>query len=817
MHHTQFVVFFITIFHVSLSLCIFFGYLQEGNGGSDLRKKPKQALKASAMENLHSKHSWFEELPSVQSNDHQDLPHTFRASCTDCTAARAGTMWDKNTDEGRLGRICTDGGDLNKHAKSKSHIDSVSTRLSQGLMGRVQAGVVQRQQDHTRDVVFLMLVITLLMAQYSIPICQFPVLLAMQVYFRSPGHEGAKDRKYNHSRYFWGCLAAISEVLMVSQLARIKESPFFGISADTSSDVSTQDHMLLYITYFDRRTLKAVTEYLCCVHVAGKTGEKLYEAIISVLDSLGLDKKKFIAFVSDGDSAMTGEQNGVWAHLKRLGVKFFMHCAAHRCALVVKDVMSMSQFAAMFTQVDTILKGVHGIFKNSSKRWSSFVAWVSRHHGIHPLKFPVFNATRWFSRTQCLKVLTAQYGLVVTFLAVYKLDADLLASMRCVNTLVMMFYMYDIAHALNQLSVRCQARNNLPHKLVNDVENCKTVLNSLREKFVGSQAHASPSVTPLFSKQHAGSSLWRPKYGLKGLRIPLLSTYATSNLCNMATVLHRHLVDSLDERLLSGSAELMKAFRCLDPRTYRAVQRASDLAASKFCSIDFQILYEQVGKHVWTTEISYAEYKKQCVIVREKLFHFAHNTLFPFVDGENPEVDETFQNAWNVIFQECGSSIPHVQELVYVCLVIVSNTAEVERGFSLHRVYKTRLRSRILSVTLDMLLRLKLLGPKDFTQFDYSAARELYLQKKNEERVMTRLHLDVSHLAVPDLLVPEGDAFVDEMPDDFFVLSPSDVEDEEFEGTRDDDVREGDADWGENVLDTFSSSDEEEVEEMDDF
>ena len=41
--------------------------------------------------------------------------------------------------------------------------------------------------------------------------------------------------KYSHFRYFWGGLFAISEALLCSQLASIRESPYFGILVDSQN------------------------------------------------------------------------------------------------------------------------------------------------------------------------------------------------------------------------------------------------------------------------------------------------------------------------------------------------------------------------------------------------------------------------------------------------------------------------------------------------------------------------------------------------------------------------------------------------------
>jgi hypothetical protein len=46
----------------------------------------------------------------------------------------------------------------------------------------------------------------------------------------------------------------------------------------------------------------------------------------------------------------------------------------------------------------------------------------------------------------------------------------------------------------------------------------------------------------------------------------------------------------------------------------------------------------------------------------------------------------------------------------------------LERGFTLHRLFKYRLSSRLRVVTLDSLLRVSVLCPRDIATFDVAAA-----------------------------------------------------------------------------------------------
>jgi hypothetical protein len=65
--------------------------------------------------------------------------------------------------------------------------------------------------------------------------------------------------------------------------------------------------------------------------------------------------------------------------------------------------------------MDSKLRQVHNLFNHNSKRQSEWEAFA-KGYGITQLKFPIFNATRWFSRLQCVVVLTNNLAKLIIFL-----------------------------------------------------------------------------------------------------------------------------------------------------------------------------------------------------------------------------------------------------------------------------------------------------------------------------------------------------------------------------------------------------------------
>jgi hypothetical protein len=58
---------------------------------------------------------------------------------------------------------------------------------------------------------------------------------------------------------------------------------------------------------------------------------------------------------------------------------------------------------------------VHNLFNHNSKRQSEWEAFA-KGYDITQLRFPIFNATRWFSRLQCVVVLTNNLADLIIFL-----------------------------------------------------------------------------------------------------------------------------------------------------------------------------------------------------------------------------------------------------------------------------------------------------------------------------------------------------------------------------------------------------------------
>ena len=107
--------------------------------------------------------------------------------------------------------------------------------------------------------------------------------------------------------------------------------------------------------------------------------------------------------------------------------------------------------------------------------------------------------------------------------------------------------------------------------------------------------------------------------------------------------------------------------------------------------------------------------------------------------------------SWDAAYADVCSNrclFPRVLQLVCVASVLPTQTACVERGFSRHRLVKTRLSSRKRVVTVDAELRVGLLGrPADASAGPLVEAAAVLHAAKNKG-IMQKLHAAVSGIDV---------------------------------------------------------------------
>ncbi|KAJ9529085.1 hypothetical protein QJQ45_007787 [Haematococcus lacustris] len=365
---------------------------------------------------------------------------TPQAHCSTCFEHKPNSSLFAKASGG--GGAVTCEAELAQHAKSKAHSEAIGmAQRAGGGAGSIKAAVKAATTTVVQGTYRRMVLAALFMVLWGHSAMSFAAHLQFATHSGAP----AMQHDFSATRYFNAALYSISQTLLTQQLAAVRASPYFSLLADSSTDVGTEDHLLLYVRYLEPSSFIYHTSFLCAVKVVGATFEHITAVILRVIDTLSLDVGKLVAFCSDGASTFMGAHNGVIAKLQQQHVSYMVgvHCVAHRTALVVGDAFRVSP---LMQQLDSALKGVHSLFAKSPKwqgRWEAFAKPL----GVTLLKFPIFNRTRWFSRAQCVSVLVANYHTLLRFLNLHPewaVGRSLLIRLQKFRTLAGVHLLHDM-------------------------------------------------------------------------------------------------------------------------------------------------------------------------------------------------------------------------------------------------------------------------------------------------------------------------------------------------------------------------------------
>lgn len=111
----------------------------------------------------------------------------------------------------------------------------------------------------------------------------------------------------------------------------IVESPFYSIQIDESTDISTKQYMIVYITYMQNCGNGPIcTCFVELLPIENGDAEALSKTLLDFLAKMELPLHKMIGIATDGASVMTGSANGVVARLKQnIPHLLSFHCVAH--------------------------------------------------------------------------------------------------------------------------------------------------------------------------------------------------------------------------------------------------------------------------------------------------------------------------------------------------------------------------------------------------------------------------------------------------------------------------------------------------------
>ena len=179
------------------------------------------------------------------------------------------------------------------------------------------------------------------------------------------------------------------------------------ITVDDTKDISQKEQMSLCIR-FTLLPGNVREQFLMLKHMTDDA-KSLSEAILSSLQSLGLDTCTIIAQCYDGASVMSGRVKGVQAQIRESQkAAMYIHCYAHRLNLVIVAVAREVQYADDFFAIVELLY----VFLARQKVHEVFMRF-QQERGLSQREIGRLSETRWACRYHNVLVIKERFGVII--------------------------------------------------------------------------------------------------------------------------------------------------------------------------------------------------------------------------------------------------------------------------------------------------------------------------------------------------------------------------------------------------------------------
>ena len=116
-------------------------------------------------------------------------------------------------------------------------------------------------------------------------------------------------------------ILALGDAICKSFLSEAQTARCFGLLLDDLTDIAMQEQMICFIQYLNNKATKH-TKFLFTTNLlSGESSSAkaptIKAAFLRELADKSLDTRKFASVCTDGESVMTGEQNGLARLLQR--------------------------------------------------------------------------------------------------------------------------------------------------------------------------------------------------------------------------------------------------------------------------------------------------------------------------------------------------------------------------------------------------------------------------------------------------------------------------------------------------------------------
>ena len=184
--------------------------------------------------------------------------------------------------------------------------------------------------------------------------------------YRNPGRGKVSYLSSVICEEFIGILA--SRVTMQT-MSEIKDAKYYGISIDSTPDISHMDQLTVIIRYV-HKSGNVVERFLKFIPIGQHDGKYLFNILRETLVNSGINIANCRAQSYDNASNMSGIYSGVQARFKEINhLAEWVPCAAHSLHLVGTTAVECCLEAVNFFGC---LQSIYTFFSSSPQRWSKF-------------------------------------------------------------------------------------------------------------------------------------------------------------------------------------------------------------------------------------------------------------------------------------------------------------------------------------------------------------------------------------------------------------------------------------------------------------
>jgi hypothetical protein len=682
---------------------------------------------------------------------------------------------------------------VTSHEESTPHNTAVQENSNRKLAAEGKSStavelMVQQATHEERTAVSKLLHATLFLAQHNLALS---LLQPLRQLVTTLG--GTDSGLYTGHDLRAELLACLAQPVRAGVLAELKESPFFALMVDETTDVAVKKQLMIYAK-FVKHDGAACSRYIGVRELPNGKAETIFDEIMAFLTRNDLDVKKLIALGTDGASVMTGQKTGVAKRLEALNAFLIaVHCIAHRLALAAGQ--SAKTINYLKHKYLPVVYKIYSFFNNSAVRKAELKK-LTDELGLDEFFPKEPKDTRWLSHGNATAAIWEHISVLIRFLRdnkeIRKTDptAPGMAKVLCTFFFLATLNLFaDVLPKLNDLSRFFQSKTGV------DLVSIQPRVQGLTELLLQWQTTLSPKLFDLkdwlFVKTGLAADLglqeadYNAKFDkwsqqvrvplLRNLRDHILARFPRTDLTTALGAVFNptdwppwvwNKPESLEGFGDQSILELANHFGRRLEAKQGAADPAEDLLPEDMPDPEFKL------KPVAATPLFRSEeLPAQWVCARPLLLKIAQDIMqeedsklaaakqkeaktraqLGPASKDLPRKETTPAAEPASLHQRVAkpsmaavlqrflkqhvathTMVPGIVKLANVATVIPAHTVDCERGFHALKLAKTRLRSTLLTQTLDNLLTVHLEAP-EMSHMDFSLAEEAFFTRKHRQ------------------------------------------------------------------------------------